>query len=192
MEQCIKMKKIYRLKSDLTNSCSFIEVYSKEQESIIGRAMRQRWQKFGHIYTPITLKQCRSDTGKKNFQFDFSSMLSPFFVFSEAALIALEDILLPRGQVLPVITKSKKKKFYGYYPTNSLPGCFDEKKSEYTVAERGLMVDRPVLKAKNITDDYLFTIDETMRWVFITDKFKQRVEEAGLLAFDFSWEIPTS
>jgi len=119
-------------------------------------------------------------------------MLSPFFVFSEAALIALEDILLPRGQVLPVITKSKKKKFYGYYPTNSLPGCFDEKKSEYTVAERGLMVDRPVLKAKNITDDYLFTIDETMRWVFITDKFKQRVEEAGLLAFDFSWEIPTS
>lgn len=192
MGESIKVNKIYSFESDVTNFCSFIEEYPKEQESVIGRAMSQKWRGFGDSYTPITLKQCRSDTGKKNFQFDFSSMLSPFLVFSENSIIALEDILLPRGQVLPVITESKKKKFFGYYPTNSLSGCFDEDRSKYRVAERGLMVDRPVLKAKNITDDYLFTIDETMRWVFVTEKFKQRVEEAGLLAFDFSWEIPTS
>lgn len=186
------MKKIYRLISDVTNFCSFIEVYPKEQESIIGRAMDQDWREFGGNYTPITLKQSRSDTGKKNFQFDFSSMLSPFFVFSEIALNALEDILLPRGQVLPVITESKRKKFFGYYPTNPLSDCLDKEKSEYRIAEKGIIVDRPVLIANNITDEYLFSIEESIRWVFVTDKFKQRVEEVGLLAFDFSWEIPTS
>lgn len=192
MGQRVKMKKIYSLESDMENFCSFIEVYPKEQESIIGRAMDQDWQEFRDNYTPITLKQCRSDTGKKNFQFDISSMLTPFFVFSETAINALEDILLPRGQVLPITTESKKKKFFGYYPTNPLSGCFDKEKSKYREAEHGLIVERPVLIANNITDEYLFSIEESIRWVFVTDKFKQRVEEAGLLAFDFSWEIPTS
>ena len=186
------MKNIYRLKSDVTNFCSFIEVYPKEKESMIGRAMGQRWRKFGDNYTPITLEQCRSDTGKKNFQFDFSSMLSPFFVLSETALNALEDILLPRGQVLPVITESKKKKFFGYYPINSLSNCFNYELSDYTEYPNGLMIYKPVLISKNISDEYLFSIEEGINWVFVTDKFKQRVEEAGLLAFDFSWEIPTS
>lgn len=186
------MIKIYKLKSDVTNFCSFIEVYPTGQESMIGRAMDQDWREFGDDYTPVTLKQCRSDTGKKNFQFDFSSMLSPFFVFSETALIALEDILLPRGQILPVTTESKKKSFFGYYPTNPLHGCFDKEKSEYREAEHGLIIERPILIAKNISDEYLFSIEEDISRVFVTDKFKQRVEEAGLLAFDFSWEIPTS
>lgn len=176
----------------MENFCLFIEEYPKTEETIVDKIMDQQWKSFYSNEKPVVLKQCRSDTGKKNFQFDFSSMLSPFFVFSETAINALEDILLPRGQVLPVITESKKKKFLGYYPTNPLSGCFDKEKSKYREAERGLIVERPVLIAKNISDEYLFSIEESIRWVFVTDKFKQRVEEAGLLAFDFSWEIPTS
>lgn len=61
------MIKIYKLKSDVTNFCSFIEVYPTGQESMIGRAMDQDWREFGDDYTPVTLKQCRSDTGKKIF-----------------------------------------------------------------------------------------------------------------------------
>ncbi|MBI0275729.1 hypothetical protein I6H07_07755 [Hafnia alvei] len=186
------MKKIYDFKSDVTNFCSFIELYPKEQGSIIGRAMRQRCQSFDPNTTAIVLKQLRSDTGRKNFQFDLSGMLAPFFVLSETALTALEDILSPRGQFLPVITESKKKRFFGYYPTNSLRGCFDKEKSEYREAELGLIVERPVLIAKNISDEYLFSVEADISRVFVTDKFKQRVEEAGLLAFDFSREIPTS
>ena len=186
------MKKIYKLKSDMENFCLFIEEYPKTEETIVDKIMDQQWKSFFSNEKPVVLKQCRSDTGKKNFQFDFSSMLSPFFVFSEIALNALEDILLPRGQVLPVTTESKRKKFFGYYPTNPLSDCLDKEKSEYRIAEKGIIVDRPVLIANNITDEYLFSIEESIRWVFVTDKFKQRVEEAGLLAFDFSWEIPTS
>ena len=113
-------------------------------------------------------------------------------MFSESALTALADILEPRGQLLPVITESKRKKFYGYYPTNPLSGCFDKEKSIYEEWPNGLMIRKPFLIAQNITDDYLFSVEEDMRRVFVTDKFKQRVEDANLLGFDFSVETSIS
>ncbi|KAA0264274.1 MAG: hypothetical protein ACTH5S_01795 [Hafnia alvei] len=186
------MKKIYQLKSNVTNYCSFIENYPKGQESIMGRSMGQNWQPFSHNSTPITLKLRKNGEGKKNYQFDISGALTPFFIISETALNKLEDILLSRGQILPVISDSKNKKFIGYYPTNPLSNCLDKDNSKYREAEHGIIVEKPVLIAKNITDEYLFSIKESISRVFVTDKFKQRVEEAGLLAFDFSWEIPTS
>lgn len=118
--------------------------------------------------------------------------MNPFFVISEQALDKLGDILKLRGEILSVVTESKKKKFFGYYPTNSLEGCFDKKLSIYREYPNGLMIEKPVLIAKNITDEYLFSIEEDISRVFVTDKFKQRVEEAGLLGFDFSIEVPTS
>lgn len=54
------------------------------------------------------------------------------------------------------------------------------------------MIEKPVLIRDNITDEYLFTIDEDISRIFVTDKFKQRVEDAGLTAFDFSVEIELS
>ena len=65
MEQCVKMKKIYQLKSNVTNYCSFIENYPKGQESIMGRSMGQNWQPFSHNSTPFTLKLRKNGEGKK-------------------------------------------------------------------------------------------------------------------------------
>lgn len=183
---------IYFMQSDVTNFCSFIQDYPEGEDSIIGRAMMQNWKLFDKRYQAITLELRRNDSGKKNYQFDFSSALNPFFVISETALDKLRDILEPRGQILPVITESKKKKFFGYYPTNPLSGCFDKEESVYREYPKGLMIEKPVLIASNITDEYLFSIEEDISRVFVTDKFKQRVEEAGLLGFDFSVEITTS
>lgn len=185
------MKTIYLLKSTSRNTCSFIQDYPEGEESIMGRAVDASWRPFDDKYCAITLELRRNDAGKRNYQFDFSSMLNPFLVISEDALTKLNDIFKPRGQILPVITESKKKKFYGYYPTNSLSGCLNMEKSVYRVAERGLIIEKPVLVASNIVDDYLFSIDEDISRVFVTDKFKKRVEEAELLGFDFSIEIPT-
>ncbi|WP_363322349.1 hypothetical protein [uncultured Gilliamella sp.] len=185
-------KKIYYLKSDVTNYCSFIQDYQVLEEHIMIRSVEDPWKPFDNKYQAITLELRSNDFGKKNYQFDFSGALEPFFVISEFALTALADILEPRGQVLPVITKSKRKQFFGYYPTNPLSGCFDKEKSVYQVYSKGFVINKPVLIAENITDDYLFSIEEDISRVFVTEKFKQRVEEAGLLAFDFSIEIPTS
>ncbi|BDR57697.1 hypothetical protein [Xylocopilactobacillus apicola] len=180
---------IYLLRSTSKNTCSFIQDYPDGEESIMGRAVKDPWKPFGREYRAITLELRKNDFGKKNYQFDFSGALNPFFIISEFALVALNDILKPRGQILPVITKCKRKQFFGYYPTKHLSGCFDKQKSVYREFPKGLMIDKPVLIAKNITDDYLFSIEEDISRVFVPDKFKQRVEKAGLLGFDFSVEI---
>ena len=186
------MKKIYLLKTTLSDTCSFIQDYPEGEEGIMRRAVRQRWKPFGDNYQPIKLELRRNELGKKNYQFDFSGALNPFLVFSESALTALADILEPRGQLLPVITESKRKKFYGYYPTNPLSGCFDKEKSVYDEWPNGLIIRKLFLIAQNITDEYLFSIEEDIGFVFVTDKFKQRVEDANLLGFDFSTEISIS
>ncbi|MGE9549412.1 hypothetical protein [Snodgrassella sp. CS2] len=186
------INKIYILKSDTKNYASFIQDYDPDKtESIIGLAMDQKWKAF-EKYEPIALELDKSDTGKKNYKFDFSGSLSPFYILSQQALEKLDNIVSLKGQILPVITESKQKKFFGYYPTNPLAGCLDREKSIYSETERGLIVDKPVLIAKNITEEYIFSIEEDIGWVFVTDKFKQRVENAGLLAFDFSREIELS
>ena len=186
------MKKIYLLKSALRDNCFFIQDCPEEEVGIMRRVVRQRWKPFGDDYQPIKLELRRNELGKKNYQFDFSGFLGPFLVFSESALTALADILEPRGQLLPVITESRRKKFFGYYPTNPLSGCFDKEKSVYEECPNGLMIRKPFLIAQNITDEYLFSVEEDISRVFVTDKFKQRVEDANLLGLDFSIEIPTS
>ncbi len=183
--------KIFSLKGNSKEFSIFIQSCHDDGSDIMGIAMKSRWQPLTS-YTPTLLEIHMSDSGKKNYKFDFSGFLGPFLVFSEQAIDKLGDILLPKGQVLPVITESKKKKFFGYYPTNPLKGCFDKEKSIYREYPKGLMIDKPVLIEKNITDEYLFSIEEDISRVFVTDKFKTRVEEAGLLGFDFSVEIQTT
>ena len=48
------------------------------------------------------------------------------------------------------------------------------------------MIDKIVLIKEKIYDDYLFTIEESISRVFVTDKFKKLVEENGLVGFEFS------
>lgn len=181
--------KIFRLQSDVTNYCSFIEDYPEGVESIMGVSRDRKWLPFGEEYTSRSLVLRSNDMGRKNYSFDISSALSPFFVFSENAIEILQDILLERGQVLPVITKSKEKKFFGYYPTNSLRNCFNREGAVYKEYPGGLMIRKHSLIKVNIFDEYLFTIEEDIGTVFLTDKFVERVKNSGLIGFDFSREI---
>lgn len=70
--------------------------------------------------------------------------------------------------------------------------CVDKKKSIYTEYPKGFMFEKLVLVKNNITDEYLFSINENISGVFVTDKFRKIVEETGLLGFDFSKEIELS
>lgn len=181
--------KIYELTDSTSydeNHCSFIEDYHDSQESIMNQVLDRNWTKF-EKYRPIVLELRKSDSGKKNYRFDFSAALKPFFVFSENAQKLLGDILFQRGQFLKVITNSKKKTFVGYYPTNVFPkGVLDLNKSEYVKYPNGLLIRRPVLIKSKIPDQYLFTIEEDISRVFVTDKFKQLVEDNNLVGFGFA------
>ena len=184
--------KIYKLEFDY-NFSSFIEDSSEGNESDLSEVIGWRWKRFEGDFKPVKLELRRSsETGKKNYQLDFSASLRPFFIFSENALDKLKDILIPRGQILPVITESKRKFFLGYYPTNPLTGCLDMDKSKYTVWPRGILVSKYVLRFENICDDYFFTIEECLSSVFVTSKFRELVEKNNLLGFDFSNEVELS
>lgn len=185
------MNHVYHLRSDTANYSSFIQDYdSKKEESIMARAVRQRWRPFSD-YEPIKLELRASDSGKKNYLFDVSGALFPFYVFSEKSIDVIGSVILKSGQVLPVETDSKKKVFLGYYPTKTFSGCLDTIKSIYKKFDNEILVRKPVLILDNIPDDPLFTIEESSK-VFVTSSFKKIVEDAGLLGFDFSEIVETT
>lgn len=185
--------KIFRLKSNSRDFASFIEDYPDGQQSIIGRAMAQQWKPFEADFQPIALIQRASDKGKKNYQFDVSGALGPFFVFSENGIQALsEGFLAKHGQFLPVNTPSKRKTFLGYYPINPAPNCLDMERSKYRIYENGLVIDKVVLVGNNLPQRDVFVIEEDIMRIFVTARFKRHVEVAGLNGFDFSDEIEVS
>lgn len=59
------INKIYDFQSDVTIFCSFIQGYSEGEESIIGRAMRQRWDAFDNSYKEVSLELRSNEQGKK-------------------------------------------------------------------------------------------------------------------------------
>lgn len=186
------MRKIYELHSDTEHYSSFIQIYNNQEESIMGRSMEQKWAPFKTNYKPVYLELTRSDSGKKNYNFDFSGALIPFLIFSNPLLEVLESILLPRGQILEVKTESQSRKFSGYYPTNPLKNCLDLKRSKYQTASHGLIIDNPVLNEQSISDEYIFTLTEDISRIFVTEKFKEAVEFHNFHGFDFSKEISLS
>lgn len=179
--------KLYRIMADNKHQSSFIEKYdSNKKESILSISRDWKWNPPSN-YIPIEVELWKSDLGKKNYQFDFSDSLLPFLIFSENAITILKDILIPRGKILDILTESKRKKYFGYYPTNNYPqGILDLKKSNYKKYPNGLLIKKPVLVKDKIPDDYLFTIEEDISRIFVTDKFKKLVEENALVGFEFS------
>lgn len=187
----MKKIKLYRIEANTKDYSGFLEInYCTVKKSIQVKAMHeQKWKPFDmdkFIIPEFELNS--SDTGKKNFQHDISTDASPFYIFSENAVEALKDILEPRGQFLPIITPSKRKKFIGYYPTNPLIDAIDIEKSgmkDYDYKVLGIKRDDLHFKKGTVLDEYLFSLSEDRRYVFVTEKFRQRVEDAGLKGFDF-------
>lgn len=179
--------KIYKLRGNPDDHGSFIEdvdgLDSISDDCIMGRAMDQRWKPFSNYQAPSFILRPNYD-GKKNYKFDFSSSALPFCVFSEKAINAFGDIL-KSGQILEVITPSKRKKFWGFYPTNSYSGVLDLNKSKYEKYPNGYMVYKPVLYKDKLPADDLFCIDESISEIFVTERFKKIVEENQLIGFIF-------
>lgn len=184
---------IYKLASNCRDFSSVIH-NRQNGDSIQSLAIDRLWKPFNEDkFNKPTIDLYRSDTGKVNFKSDIFSDLSPFFVFSEKAIEALKDIFEPRGQFLPITMKSKRKKFMGYYPTNHIQNGFDQNLSEYSDIGygHGVILFKPVLIKNKFENEYLFSLSEARGSVFVTDKFKKRVEEADLEGFDFTHKVKT-
>ena len=185
------INEVYLLRSDVENYSSFIQNIREKEKSIMSIASSSKWEPLGDKYKEIEVELSPSDTGKRNYKMDISGSLQPFFIFSDLALKSLGEILLPRGEVLPIRHKSKRKNFYGYHPANTVCNCLDKEKSIYRKSN-SVLIKKPVLVKECITDEYLFSIKEDAHWVFVTDKFKREVEINDLQGFDFSRKIELS
>jgi len=190
--------KVYQLQNLMTDYSFFLEENCDSLDDPISiKAIRQKWMPFDlERFTPPEFSLERSDTGKKNYKFDISSATAPFFIFSEKAMESMIDILQPRGQMLPIITPSKKKKYIGYYPTNPLVDGVDLEKSKQMdkdpVKNFGITdISQLYIKKGVVLDEYIICPELGKSCVLVTDKFRERVEKAELLGFDFtfSYEI---
>ena len=188
----MKKIKVYRIQSFSKEYSSFIEKNEGSyMDSIQYKAMHnQSWKNFDlNKYEIPSFELCSSDTGKRNYKFDVSSSSRPFYIFSEKAVESLKYILEPRGQFLPIITPSKRKKYLGYYPTNPLRNMINLEKSNINKEELENFGIREInnihIKSDAIIDEYIICFSEARGCVLITEKFKKRVEEAGLEGFDF-------
>lgn len=184
--------KIYKLKSNTQQFSFFLYDHNgnaNRQLSIARDSKNWAWN-IPTKYDLASFELRAGDNKKKNYNFDISTASSPFIIISEKTWLELKDILEPRGILFEINTPSKRKKFYGYYPTNVIyPSALNRKYSEYTEYPNGLLIYKYVLNEDKIKDDYLFVVEESISDIFVTEKFKERVEKAGLLGFDFSEEV---
>lgn len=188
----MKKYKVHKLQTYFNDYSCFLEKnYNHYSNSIKHKALyEQNWKPFDlNNFKVPEFELLPSDNNKRNYQFDISSPSSPFYIFSEKAVEALKDILEPRGQFLPIITPSKRKKYLGYYPTNPLKNMIDLEKSNINKEELENFGIREInnihIKSGAIIDEYIICFSEARGCVLITEKFKKRVEEAGLEGFDF-------
>lgn len=188
----MKKIKLYALRGLTRDYSSFCQTnYESLDESILRKVIEEQcWKGFDlNNFNIPEFSLCSSDSGKKNYQFDISSSSCPFFIFSEGAIEKLVHILKPRGQLLPIITSSKRKKYIGYYPTKPLVNMIDVKKSgmddKYLESFGIKEINKLHLKESAELDDYIICFSEDRAKVFVTEKFRNEVEQAGLKGFDF-------
>ena len=188
----MKKIKLYALRGLTRDYSSFCQTnYENLDESILRKVIEEQcWKGFDlNNFNIPEFSLCSSDSGKKNYQFDISSSSCPFFIFSEGAIEKLVHILKPRGQILPIITSSKRKKYIGYYPTKPLVNMIDIEKSGMEKEDLETFGVRNIndlyLKQEAELDDYIICFSEDRAKVFVTEKFRNEVEQAGLKGFDF-------
>lgn len=188
----MKKIKLYALRGLTRDYSSFCQTnYESLNESILKKVIEEQcWKGFDlNNFNIPEFSLCSSDSGKKNYQFDISSSSCPFFIFSEDAIEKLVHILKPRGQFLPIITSSKRKKYMGYYPTKPLVNMIDIEKSGMEKEDLETFGVRNIndlyLKQEAELDDYIICFSEDRAKVFVTEKFRNEVEQAGLKGFDF-------
>lgn len=186
------MTKVYKLWPDFDHHTSFLEQYDDVHNMFIDKY--RDWKNIDiSTYEPVVLHTYRTQEGIKNFKMDITPAAHGLIILSEKAVEVLKDVLDGTGQIIPIVTDSKRKKFYGFYPNKNVYtlSIVNMDKTDYRQAPKGKLFYKIILNEKYPKNDYIFTIDEVLSEIFVTDKFKELVEENNLggLSFDRIVEV---
>lgn len=180
------MSKVYQLTSDLEKYSHFLEQYKNVDETFIKKYWNWKYIDL-NLYEPVIYKLYPGDNGKKNYHMDISTSHG-LIIFSEKAIVVLRDILESSGQIVPIITESKRKKFFGFYPNKNIynDSIINFNKSEFNQYEKGKVFGKIILNNNYPKDDYIFSLSSYSMGCFVTENFKNLVEKYNLQGFDFS------
>ena len=147
----------------------------EEIQSFDGRRHLEQWE-------PLKVERMEPE---KNLELgDAPGFTIP--VFSKRAIECLLSLINENIELLPL--DFEEKEFYGINVTTVLD-AIDYEKSVYKTFRDGKRImsfKKYVFKSDKIKDVPIFKIiDEPTRWAFVSDKFKQTVEENNLEGFDF-------
>lgn len=169
------MSKVYQLKSDLENCAHFHEIYENVKNMFVDKYWA--WKEVDlKTYEPIKYELIPAGHGKKNYQFDIATTTG-LIILSEKAVDVLRGILDQTGQIVPIITESKRKKFFGFYANKNIydDSIINFDKSDYAQYEKGKVFRKIVLNNNYPKHDYLFTLESYAMGCFVTEKFKNLV-----------------
>jgi hypothetical protein len=180
------MSNIYELKEDSKNYSVFYEIYDNLDNVFIKKYWG--WQTIDlDDYQPVKFKLYKSDEGKKNFQMDIG-IESSLIILSERAVEVLKDILDKTGQIIPIETESIRKKFYGFYPNKNIynSSVINLNKSKWKKVEKEKIMYKTIFNSDALKNDPLFVLSDDPLKVYVSEEFKEIVENNNLKGLDFS------
>ncbi|MBO8142920.1 MAG: hypothetical protein H0Z37_12245 [Firmicutes bacterium] len=180
--------KIYWLRADKEDYQTFYTPDEAEYEILRefdGRPRSASW-------VPIRVAVWRHEQVPEGLKpSDFPSLRSSCPVFSTRAAEGLWDLLEPNGEILPLLCDEGE---YFVYNVTTLSDALDEERSEISrFPDDGqvMAVYEYVFRSDKVGQAAIFKLTQIPTlWVFVTEEFVQRVQELGLVGFDFTlvWE----
>lgn len=139
------------------------------------------------IWTPLPVH------GRVNTTNDYPCVNLLIPAFSKRAVEALQDMLLPNGELLPLVTRCGE---YCAFNTTTVEDILDHERSQIRwMDERHVVafaINRFEFIETKLSGLSIFRIVELPTSVFVTNVFVDRVQERGLGGFHFLkvWPLP--
>jgi hypothetical protein len=185
IKQEVPRMNIYKLKADFERYQGFSHLKNEDCKRLVDYELDHRWFRgaaIGDQWWPIAMGLNEGDEDLPPGDFPWCS----FPAFSKRAVEALQDLLDPNGEILPLICE-----FGDYYAFNTTQ-VVDALNEEYSELKRFKSSGRisEILRYEFYPEKLqglsIFKLRQSPSKDYVTDTFVQRVQEAGLVGFDFS------
>jgi len=137
-------------------------------------------------WEPLKVKVYHKDpAGKRLLPGDFPALLPGVAVMSRRAVDTLRDLLEPNGEILPLLCDEGE--YFLYNVTREID-ALDLERCELDLYSSGRIshIKSYAFKPEVVRGEVIFKTP-TLRYspIYVTDRFVERVESAGLRGFDF-------
>lgn len=176
---------VYKLEADSNHYQNFVLTNKNDWDKFMfghfdGHSMKAEWSPL-----EVALLRDEKEDHRERPQSDFPNLGGVVPVFSAHAIDTLRDLLTANGEVLPL--RYREGNYFVYNPTRVVD-ALDEARSEIEVFKssgRVMRIVRYEFYPERLQGLTAFRLSQRPTLVYVTEKFVQRVKDAGLIGFDF-------